>query len=353
MWYGNVPQCVERPARIAVIPGDGVGPEVIQEGQRVLEWVMELDSQVKLVFEEFPWGSAYYRTYGRVAPEDFLNTLTAYDAIYFGAVGTPDVPLAIPVRGLLLPIRQGLQAYVNLRPVLRLPMNILIVRENTEGEYVDAGGRLFADTDGELAIQTSVFSRAGVSRVIHYAFRLARHMGRSCTSVSKGNALQYSAGLWDAVFAEIATQYPDVPHDSVLVDAAAYYMVTQPERFGVIVTSNLFGDILSDLGAGLMGNLGLAASANFRPDHLSPGFFEPVHGSAPDIAGQGLANPIGAVGAAGMMLGYLGYPAWERRIRHAIACAINAVSTEDGNTKVWPTATISQHIRHALESEPG
>ena len=316
---------------IAVIPGDGIGPEVVAQGQRILQQVMKLDPSVHLTFEEFPWNSQYYFTHGTMMPPDGLETLRKFDAIYFGAIGVPDLPLHIPVWGLILPIRQAFDQYVNLRPVFLYPgikspldsvspgdINMWIVRENSEGEYAGQGARLFAGTPRDVALQTAVYSRHGVQRTIRYAFELARHFQKRCMSISKGNALNYSGVLWDDVFHAVAQEYPDVAHEALLVDAAALYMVTQPERSQVVVTANLFGDILSDLGAAIAGGLGLAASANFNPDRQFPALFEPVHGSAPDKAGQGIANPLAAIVSGGMMMGYLGHSDWEWRIITAV-----------------------------------
>lgn len=316
-WYGDAP-IPARPHRIAVIPGDGVGPEVVASGLSVLQTVQGLDRAVQITWDSYPWGSQYYREHGMMMPEDALETLRTYDAIYFGAVGDPTLPLHLPVWGLILPIRQALDLFVNLRPVLSLDdassVRMIVVRENTEGEYLGAGSRLYAGTPRELALQISSYSRQGVSRIMQYALSLAQALGMTCTSVTKSNALNYTGVLWDDVFLELIKTYPAVATSSILVDAAAALMITRPERFQVMVTSNLFGDILSDLGAGLVGGLGLAPSANFTPTRSSPGLFEPVHGSAPDIAGMGIANPIGAILSMAMLLGYLGYGAWEDRI---------------------------------------
>lgn len=331
-WYGNYKNS-NSTKRIAVIPGDGIGPEVIGVGRRILEEVTLRDPGVRLSMDEFPWGSDYYRDCGAMMPSDAIEILKKYDAIYFGAVGDPALPLHVPVWGLILPIRQSFQQFVNLRPMNSMAgvstpvgngrhVNILMVRENTEGEYIGQGARLFPGTVKDTALQISVYSRDGVSRIIRYGFELARKLGMSCTSVTKSNALNYSGVFWDEIFDEIAHEYPDVTSHSILVDAAALYMVTSPERFQVVVTSNLFGDILSDLGAGLIGGLGLAPSANFNPNHESPALFEPVHGSAPDIAGRSVANPISAILSSAMMLGYLGYGDWEDRIFQAVSRAL-------------------------------
>jgi tartrate dehydrogenase/decarboxylase/D-malate dehydrogenase len=253
-------------------------------------------------------------------PPDALDQLQVFDAILLGAVGSPLVPDHVSLRKMLLRIRFGFDQYVNVRPVRLLPgvtsplagnhrVDVVFVRENSEGEYAGLGDRLFPDTPREIALQTSVFSRRGVERVVRWAFDHARDTGRHrVTSVSKGNALNYSAVLWDEVFAEVAAAYPDIESDSVLVDAAAMYLITQPERFDVVVASNLFADILTEIGAALQGGLGLAASANLNPERVFPSMFEPVHGSAPDIAGKGIANPLGAIWSTSLLLAHLGYP---------------------------------------------
>ncbi|QIA27628.1 tartrate dehydrogenase [Thermaerobacter sp. PB12/4term] len=302
------------PVRLAVIPGDGVGPEVIEQALRVLQAIEEATGH-RFHTVTFPWSSEHYLQTGHVAPPGFLDTLRGFDAILLGAMGDPRVPDPISV-GLVLQIRKGFDLYVNLRPVRRLSgapsplahaptVDILFVRENTEGEYSDAGGRLNAGHPDELALHTAVFTRRGIERIAVFAFEQARHRRRIVTSVSKGNALPHTFGLWDEVVRDVARHFPDVRLETVLVDAMAYHLVRQPERFDVVVASNLFGDILTDLGAALQGGLGLAASANINPAGPYPGMFEPVHGSAPDIAGRGIANPIGAIWSAALMLDYL------------------------------------------------
>lgn len=314
-----------------------MGPEVVASGLNVLRTVQGLDRAVQIAWDSYPWGSQYYREHGMMMPEDALETLRTYDAIYFGAVGDPTLPLHLPVWGLILPIRQALDLFVNLRPVLSLDdassVRMIVVRENTEGEYLGAGSRLYAGTPRELALQISSYSRQGVSRIMQYALSLAQALGMTCTSVTKSNALNYTGVLWDDVFLELIKTYPAVATSSILVDAAAALMITRPERFQVMVTSNLFGDILSDLGAGLVGGLGLAPSANFTPTRSSPGLFEPVHGSAPDIAGRGIANPIGAILSMAMLLGYLGYGAWEDRIFAATKQVVSSPAYRMANNK--------------------
>jgi tartrate dehydrogenase/decarboxylase / D-malate dehydrogenase len=304
-----------RTHRIAVIAGDGVGIEVVEAGLGVLRAAAERHG-FTLATDELPWGSAHYRETGAMMPADGIETLRGYDAIYVGAVGSPDVPDDVTLWGLLLPIRQVLDQYVNLRPVRLLPgvasplrtakIDMLCVRENTEGEYSGVGGRAHRGLPHEVGIQTDVFTREGVERIARHAFELARKRRGKLTSVTKSNAGRHAFVFWDDVVADVAGDYPDVELERVLVDAAAAYFVTRPESFDVVVGSNLFMDVLTDLGAAIQGGMGLAASANVKPDGGVPGMFEPVHGSAPDIAGTGVANPVGAVWAGAMMLDDLG-----------------------------------------------
>ena len=317
--------------KIAVIPGDGVGPEVVRESRKVLEHIASLDPAIEFHFEVFPWSAESYLRSGEMMPPDGLDILSAYDALLFGAIGWPLVADHITLRELLLKIRGGFDQYVNLRPVRLLPgiqsplagvttadIDMIFVREGTEGEYAGVGARLYPDSEREVALQTAVFSRHGTERVIRWAFELASREDRSVTSISKGNALNYSAVFWDQVFDEVAAQYPAVPTERLLVDAAAMFLVMDPKRFGVIVASNLFGDILTDLGAAIMGGMGFAPSANLNPERTFPSMFEPIHGSAPDIAGQGKANPIGSLWSTSMMLEHLGYPEWAGALMKAI-----------------------------------
>ena len=327
--------------RIAVIPGDGVGPEVIQESEKVLKCIASMHAAIEFVLDEFPWGTQYYLDTGRMMPEDGLETLKVYDAILFGAVGSPRVKDHITLRELLLRIRFGFDQYVNLRPVRLLPnvptplaratprdIDMVFVREGTEGEYAGLGDRLYSRTKREVALQTAAFSRFGTERVIRWAFELAQRDGRTVTSVSKGNALQYSGVLWDEVFDEVATEYPRTETRRLLVDAAAMFLVLEPQRFQVVVASNLYADILTDIGAAIMGGMGLAASANLNPERVYPAMFEPIHGSAPDIAGTGRANPIGAIWSVAMMLDYLGYGESSGFLMNAIEATV-----KDGKTR--------------------
>ena len=317
--------------KIAVIGGDGIGPEVIAEGIKVLNAVAQLDGGFSFEFTEYPWGCDYYLETGRMMPEDGMEQLAKADAIFLGAVGTPGVPDHISLWDLLLTIRKGFDQYINLRPVKLLKgapcplkdvpaeeIDMLFVRENSEGEYAGSGSWLFKGKSNEVVIQDGVFSRKGCERVIRYAFELARAQKRSLTSISKGNALNYSMVFWDQIFAEIAKEYPDVPTHSYLVDAASMFMIKDPKRFEVVVTSNLFGDILTDLGAAIAGGMGLAAGANLNPERTFPSMFEPIHGSAPDIAGQQKANPLATVWSASQMLEYFGYQKWAERLIQVI-----------------------------------
>ena len=324
--------------RIAVLGGDGIGPEVVAEACEVLQTIAELDPQMHFEFTVLDWGTSYYLRHGQMLPEAATDLLCEYDAILLGAVGDPRVPDDVTLWGMLLPIRQRLNQYVNLRPVRLLPgvnsplvapgngqpIDMIIVRENSEGEYAGKGFFLGERTPLETAVQMSVFSRPGVERILRYAFELAKASGRTLTSISKGNALNYTGVFWDRMVAEVSKEYPEVSCRQLLVDAAALHMLRDPASFEVVVASNLFGDILSDLAAGIVGGLGLAPSANLNPEHDYPSMFEPVHGSAPDIAGTGRANPIAAIWAGAMLVGHLGHPLWESKIVDAIQATLAA-----------------------------
>ncbi len=313
--------------KIAVIAGDGIGPEVIAEGVKVLERVAELDGGFKFEFTYFPWGCEYYKETGRMMAEGGIEELKKYDAVFLGAVGAPGVPDHISLWDLLLVIRKSFDQYINLRPVKLLKgapcplkdvtpeeINMTFVRENTEGEYAGSGSWLFRDKPNEVVIQDGVFSRVGCERVIRYAYELAKKEGKSLTSISKANALNYSMVFWDKIFAEVGKDYPEVETHSYLVDAASMFMVKDPKRFEIVVTSNLFGDILTDLGAAIAGGMGLAAGANLNPERKFPSMFEPIHGSAPDIAGKGIANPLATVWSASQLLDFFGHEAWGSKL---------------------------------------
>ncbi len=308
---------------IAVIPGDGVGPEVAEEGVRALRAIAAADSSLDFRFTYYPWGCKYYLKTGRMMDENGLDDLSASDAILLGAVGDPEVPDHISLWDLLLRIRKGFDQYINLRPVKLLEgapcplkgktgrdIDMIFVRENSEGEYAGRGRMTGVGTPEETAVQEDIFSRAGCERVMRYAYELASEQGKTLTSITKSNAINYSMVFWDEIFREIGSEYKDVKTRSYLVDAASMFMVKEPERFEVVVASNLFGDILTDLGAAIAGGMGLAAGANLDPLRRFPSMFEPIHGSAPDIAGKGLANPMATVWAVSQMLDFLGHREW-------------------------------------------
>jgi tartrate dehydrogenase/decarboxylase / D-malate dehydrogenase len=325
--------------QIAVIRGDGVGQEVIPEGMRVLEKVRD-----GLEFTELDWGSARYERTGAMMPADGLQELSRYDAIYLGAIGWPTVPDHVSLWGCLMPIRKAFELYVNLRPVRLLPgirgplagrapedVDMLFIRENTEGEYAGTGGFVHADHAYGLAVEAPVFTKLGVDRCARFAFDRARERSGRLVSVTKSNASRYTYVLWDQVVEEVGKEYPDVQVERVLVDAMAARMVLRPDSVDVVVASNLFGDILTDLGGALQGSLGLCASGNLNPERRWPSTFEPVHGSAPDIAGQGRANPLGAIWSGAMLLRHLGDGDAAARVERAIeaVCEDGRVLTGD------------------------
>src|SRR5690349_375557 len=302
---------------IAVIAGDGVGQEVTPAALRTLEAIgPRFDAAFE--FEHFDWGAEYYFRHGRMMPADALDLLRPKDAILLGAVGDPKIPDHITLNGLLLPIRRGFDQFANVRPAvlysgvaspLARPgeIDMVVVRENTEGEYTQVGGFVYQHQPEEVAVQTAVFTRRGIQRVVRFAFELAakRNRKKRVTSITKSNAQGYSMMLWDRVFQEVASHFPDIETESLLVDAAAMNFIRRPQSFDVVVGSNLFADILSDLAAGIIGSMGLAASANLDPERRFPSMFEPVHGSAPDIAGKGIVNPLATILSAAMMLDHL------------------------------------------------
>ena len=335
---------------LAVIAGDGIGPEVIAEGRKVLDAVAAgasgTDDAPVFRITEYPWGSDYYRETGRMMPEDGLAQLSGSDAILFGAVGDPDIPDHITLQGLLLPMRRAFDQAICVRPAVLYPgvvspiagksagdVDMVIFRENTEGEYAPVGGRLYPGTPHETVIQSGVFTRRGTERIIRAAFEhSARRGGRGkVTSVTKSNAQAFSMVFWDEVFAAVAADYPQIPTESLLVDRAAMDLVRWPEDFDVIVASNLFADILSDIAAVVTGSMGLAPSANINPERRFPSMFEPVHGAAFDIAGQGKANPLATVFAVAMLLDHLGEDAAAGRVNNAALQVLNdrAVLTAD------------------------
>lgn len=322
--------------RVALIPGDGIGQEVTPAAMAVVDaaarrWGFTVDKK------EFPWGADYYLEHGVVIPDEGMKEMAQYEAIYLGAIGAPGrVPEHILLRGSLLRIRQEYDLYINLRPVKLLPgipgplrepvgdVDMLCVRENSEGEYIGMGGRMKRGTPDEVALQTAVFTRKGTERVMRYAFEMARRRRKQLACATKSNALNYGMVFWDEVCEEVSRDYPDVQMRKYYIDALVARMVTHPSDFDVIVASNLFGDIITDLGGALQGSLGIPASGNLDPERNNPSMFEPVHGSAPDIAGRGIANPIAAVWAASMMLDFLG----EEEAARGMIAAIEAVTAE-------------------------
>ena len=316
--------------RIAAIPGDGIGNEVLPAAATVLDAAMAAGG-AKLQWTWVDWGCDYFVQHGRMMPTDGIELLAQHDAVFLGAVGRPDVADHESLWGLLIPIRREFDQYINLRPTrqfdgvpVRVTMpagavvDMVIVRENTEGEYSEIGGRFGRGTDREFALQENVFTRAGIERVSQYAFDVASRRRNKVTSATKSNGIIHSMPFWDEVVEEVARDYPKVVLEKRLIDALAAELVQRPHEFDVIVASNLFGDILSDLAAAVVGSLGLAASANINPERKHPSMFEPVHGSAPDIAGKGIANPVAAVWSGAMMLEHLGHKSAADRIMHAI-----------------------------------
>ncbi|MGE3806882.1 MAG: tartrate dehydrogenase [Gemmataceae bacterium] len=323
--------------RIAVIGGDGIGPEVIDQAMRVAEKAARHDSAT-LDWNKLPWSSNYYKQTGTMMPPDGWEQLKQHQAVFLGAIGSKDVPDHITLHGLLLPMRRVFDQYVNLRPAylfdgVESPLrnkapgsiDMLVYRENTEGEYAPCGGRHYPGTPHEIAIQTNIFTRRGCERIMRAAFEAARKRPRKkVTSITKSNAQTFGMVLWDEVFKSVAPDYPDIEASSLLIDAAAMDFVRKPEIFDVVVASNLFGDILTDLSAIVTGSMGLAASANINPERKFPSMFEPVHGSAPDIAGQGIANPLAAILSAGMMLDFLGLAKGAAAIKNGVAAVLKA-----------------------------
>ena len=309
-----------RSYRIAVIGGDGIGPEVVEAAIPVLE-AAAARSGAQFEWSRFPWGSEHYVAHGRMMPAGALDELRPFDAIFFGAVGDPRLQDNLTLDGLLLPIRRGFDQYACVRPAVLYPgvrcplagkapgsIDFVVVRENTEGEYAQVGGVLYPGGPHEVAVQSGIFTRRGTERVIRFAFELARQRNgrRLVTSITKSNAQGYGMAFWDRVFVEVAREFPEIRTESLLVDAACMDFVRRPETFDVVVASNLFGDILTDLSAAITGSLGLAPSANLNPARTAPSMFEPVHGSAPDITGRGVANPMATMLAGAMMLDFLG-----------------------------------------------
>jgi len=350
--------------RIAVIAGDGIGKEVIPAGINVLRMAAD-QGGFGCEFADVPWGCDYYLQTGRMMDTDGIDQLMKFDAIYLGAIGDPRVSDATSARELILPLRQRLGQYVNLRPMRLMPgitsplanrgaadIDMICVRENSEGEYCGIGGRLHGGTAQELAEQTGVFTRHGIERIARYAFRLAETRPRKMlASATKSNALQHAMVLWDEVVADVAREFPHVELKKYHVDALCARMVTHPHTLDVIVASNLFGDILTDIGSAISGSLGVGPGGNINPDRTTPSMFEPIHGSAPDIAGKGIANPIAAIWAGAMMLDHLGERAAYDRILKAIELVLaeGSVKTPDLGGRAT-TADMSRAITAAMNA---
>ena len=323
--------------RIATIPGDGIGKEVLPEGVRVLDAVARKHG-FAFDWQHFDWSCERYAQTGAMMPEDGLAQIKGHDAIFFGAVGFPNVPDHVSLWGLLIPMRRGFQQYVNLRPVRLMPgitsplagrnagdIDFWIVRENTEGEYSSVGGRMFEGTDAEIVVQESIFTRRGVDRILRYAFELARSRPKKhLTSATKSNGIAITMPYWDERVKAISAEYAGVNVDQYHIDILTAHFVQHPDWFDVVVGSNLFGDILSDLGPAVTGTIGIAPSANLNPERAFPSLFEPVHGSAPDIAGKGVANPIGQIWSGAMMLDHLGHPDAAAEVVRAIETVLTS-----------------------------
>lgn len=350
--------------KIAVIPGDGVGKEVVKSGVDVLQAVADNSKgEISFDFTYYPWGSDYYLEHGVMMDPEGVEELRQYDAIYFGAVGDPRVPDHVTLWGLRIQIVQNLDQWANVRPVDFLPgtpkllnrddldkLNWITVRENSEGEYSGIGGRNFSarPENREIAVQTSVFTAYGVERIIRFAFELAKSRKRKkVTSVTKSNAQQYALVMWDEIFKKVSQEYPNIETNSILIDAMAARMVMHPEDMDVIVSSNLFGDILSDLGSALAGSLGIASSGNLNPEKKTPSMFESVHGSAIDIAGQGIANPIGTIDSGAMMLEHFGLEKEAEAVHKAVRLTTSqGVLTQD----LGGTATTEEITARIIEN---
>jgi tartrate dehydrogenase/decarboxylase/D-malate dehydrogenase len=345
--------------KIAVIPGDGIGPEIVPPACRVVQAAAARHGTT-LHFTEYGWGSDHYRATGRMMPADGLDRLAAHDAIFFGAVGDPEIPDVETLWGLLIPMRRGFDQYVNLRPARTVPgvptplahdqgIDLIIVRENVEGEYSEVGGIEHEGTAEEAATQVARFSRRGTARVARFAAELARGRRGRLVSATKSNGIIHTMPFWDRVVAETVAEYPGVALRSVLIDALSAELVQRPQSFDVIVASNLFGDILSDLAAALVGSLGLAASANLNPEREHPSLFEPVHGSAPDIAGQGIANPLAQITSGAMMLEHLGLATAAAELD----AAVDAVLTRGPRTPDLGGTASTTEVAAAVQSALG
>jgi tartrate dehydrogenase/decarboxylase/D-malate dehydrogenase len=320
--------------KIAVIPGDGIGPEIIPAGTKVLDAAAEKFG-FELQYQQFPYGAGYYKQTGKFMSDDALDILRVFDAIYFGAVGLPDVDDTLPANLFTFKIRTGFDQYVNYRPARLLPgiesplrgksskdIDLVVIRENTEGEFVQSGGFIRPQFPEGMATDTSIFTRKGIERIAHYSFQLARKRRKQVTNVTKSNTLIHSLAYWDTIVEEVRESYPDVQYQKMYVDNASANFVLHPEKFDVVLTTNFIGDILSDLGGAIMGSLGLGPSGNINPEKIYPSMFEPIHGSAPDIAGQEIANPIGAIWSGAIMLENLGEQKAAENIVRAIETTV-------------------------------
>lgn len=348
--------------RIATIPGDGIGKEVVPEAMRVLDTLAAQDGSFKFEWDILPWGCDYYLEHGKMMPENGLEILKKYDQIFLGAVGLPElVPDHISLWGLLIKIRRGLKQQINIRPAklleglespLKNPGNfdIVVVRENSEGEYSDSGGRMHSGSD-EIAIQNAVFTRKGTERAIAYACELATKRSQKITSVTKSNGLSHSMPFWDDVFYDVVAKYDDLQHSSAHIDAMAAYMIMKPSEYDVVVASNLFGDILTDIGGAIMGSIGIAPAANLNVEREYPSMFEPVHGSAPDIAGLGVANPLGQIWTGKLMLDFLGYEELGEKLLSAIEYTLKSnIKTKDLKGSATTTEVTDALITHLKKS---
>lgn len=359
LWRKVIPL---RSFKIAAIPADGIGPEVIEAGVRVLQALAARDGGFTCDVTTYDWGSDYYKAHGRMMPEDGLESLKSHDAIFFGAVGAPDVPDHITLWGLRLPICQGFDQYANVRPTRILPgisaplrdkgpgdLDWVIVRENSEGEYAGHGGRAHRGLPEEVATETAIFTRVGVTRIMRFAFRLAQARPRKLlTVVTKSNAQRHGMVMWDEIAAEVAAEFPDVSWDKMLVDAMTVRMTLNPESLDTIVATNLHADILSDLAGALAGSLGVAPTANIDPERRYPSMFEPIHGSAFDITGKGIANPVATFWTACQMLDHLGEADASARLMKAVeeVCAAGIMTPDVGGGAT--TAEVTDAVINAI-----
>ena len=348
--------------KINLVPGDGIGVDVVREGCRVLERLAEIDGGVRFDFNHLPWSCEYYLKHGKMMPDDGLKILEDCDAILLGAVGFPGVPDSVSAQRLLFPIRQQFEQYVNMRPIKLLPglvsplrndkIDFVVVRENSEGEYCSRGRVENDGTPEKTVIQEAVFTQKGTERIIRYACEYARQHGKKkVLSATKSNALKYSMVFWDEVYQQVSADYPDLEMTKMHIDALTGYFIMHPDRLEVVVASNLFGDILTDLGSAMLGSIGISPSANINPEGKYPSMFEPIHGSAPDIAGKGIANPLGTLWAVEMMLKQLGFDALAENLMNAICKVLSAgkVRTPDiGGTST--TTEMADAVIAALDA---